>query len=190
MSQPDIDPIATRITDAPLAEFTPIIKSARHLAPTSQELGPSLECLIGSKCIAIPTDSVGRVIKYSLTTPLPLGREFVGGAGLEGEIPLLSIDLSGRRGVEAPQTRIAEGVLLRVSDAPGIGWVVEVSSVSRFISLQRAKPAAHLLAFDLPEWMVPARDPEGRPILWIEVPAMIRALTTESRAGAMGGTEF
>ena len=170
----------------PRAESRPAspASSSRALAVVpDQGLVAGLECRIGKAPIIVPVEHVAQIIDYE-TSPLPLTRRWITGAGLHDDRLVMTVGLVAEgASASAPQParRRTKGVLLNVPDSP-IAWALEVQEVvvlvkATVIERRRVEPRTG----DLPPWIGRARTTDGRSIAWIDVAAMLSDLTTPPR---------
>jgi hypothetical protein len=134
-------------------------------------------CRAGKAEIALPFETVGQIIEYTVFA-LPLARPFIAGLGLHEDWPLVSITLS--RSVEPPRTgapRVAKGILLETAGSE-VSWALEVDELGSFVDVTLG-PRVAVPGLDLPPWIGRASTTSGRPIAWIDVGAMLIALGTE-----------
>ena len=137
-----------------------------------------IACRAGKAELALPIDSVGQVIEYTVFS-LPLVRPFIGGLGLHDDRPLVSVTLSGRRDLpEAGASRVAKGILLETSGTE-VAWALEVDELETFVEAI-VDPRVPPPGLDLPPWITRAITTSGRTLAWIDVESMLAALATES----------
>lgn len=154
------------------------------IAAPDEGLVSGLECRIGKAPIVVPVEHVAQIIDYE-TSPLPLTRRWITGAGLHDDRLVMTVGLvaEGAGGASAPlpARRRTKGVLLNVPDSK-VFWALEVQEVvvlvkATVIERRRAEPRTG----DLPPWIGRARTVDGRSIAWIDVAAMLSDLTTAPR---------
>jgi len=175
---------------APRAESRPASSASATRASAStptaapdQGLVAGLECRIGKAPIIVPVEHVAQIIDYE-TSPLPLTRRWITGAGLHDDRLVMTVGLVAEgASASAPQParRRTKGVLLNVPDSL-VAWALEVQEVvvlvkATVIERRRAEPRTG----DLPPWIGRARTTDGRSIAWIDVAAMLADLTTAPR---------
>jgi hypothetical protein len=142
---------------------------------TSQ--GPAargIGCRVGRADIALPFESVGQIVEYEVF-PLPLARPFIGGLGLFGARPLVSVALAGGTNRLRSGSRVAKGIMLEAPATGGTAWALEVDDLGSFIDV-RVKPRAPAPGLEVPPWISQATTAEGRAYAWIDVPAMLAHL--------------
>jgi hypothetical protein len=143
----------------------------------STSVGPlarGIGCRVGRADIALPFESVGRIVEYEVF-PLPLARSFIGGLGLFGERPLVSVALAGGTNRLRNGSRVAKGIILEGGVAGATAWALEVDDLGSFIAV-RVKPRAPTPGLEVPPWISQASTAEGRAYAWIDVPAMLAHL--------------
>jgi hypothetical protein len=147
--------------------------------PTTPRLVAGLRCRIGRARVAVPIESVARIIEYPVV-PLPLGRPWIGGLGLHEGVPLLSVALVVPDGRSAGPTPV-KGILLH---APGsvIGWAFEIHELFAFVRVtvqpRRAEPSGD----KLPHWITGAITEDGQSLGWIHVGEMLADLERVAEA--------
>jgi len=143
-----------------------------------------LECRVGKAPIVVPVAHVAQIIEYE-TSPLPLTRRWITGAGIHGERLVITVGLVTDASARPPAARRrTKGILLNAPDdgarggRPGrsspIAWALEVQEVLvlvRATVLERRRGAPR--AGELPSWISRARTTDGRSMGWIDVPAML-----------------
>ena len=150
-----------------------------------------LECRIGKAPVIVPVEHVAQIIDYE-TSPLPLTRRWITGAGLHDDRLVMTVGLmtegaSAAASAPQPARRRTKGVLLTVPESQAsqvslVSWALEVQEVvvlvrATVIERRRTEPRTG----DLPPWIGRARTTDGRSIAWIDVAAMLSDLTTPPR---------
>jgi hypothetical protein len=105
-----------------------------------------LECRIGKAPIIVPVEHVAQIIDYE-TSPLPLTRRWITGAGLHDDRLVMTVGLmteGSSSSAPQPACRRTKGVLLNVPDSQ-IAWALEVQEVvvlvkATVIERRRAEP--------------------------------------------------
>jgi hypothetical protein len=139
---------------------------------------PALECRIGRAQFAIPTDAIERITEYQVRS-LPLAKGWVGGFGLHGGVPFLSVALRRRAGAESGDA--TRGILLKAPTSP-IGWALEVDAILAFVSVKLNAKSPDTRG-KLPHWtsLSTATSVDARPLWFVDVPAMLADLAGASR---------
>jgi chemotaxis signal transduction protein len=143
----------------------------------------ALECRVGRAPLAIPVAAVAQIIEYQ-TSPLPLARRWVAGMGLHDGRLVLTIGLVPAGAGAGVGLRPVKAVLLQVPGSE-VGWALEISEVLVFVratSIERGRAVSS--RGDLPPWIGRVTTEDGRSIGWIDVPAMVGALTSVEEGGA------
>ena len=180
---------------APRAESRPAAPASGTRGPASTPavapepgLVAGLECRIGKAPVIVPVEHVAQIIDYE-TSPLPLTRRWITGAGLHDDRLVMTVGLmtegaSAASSAPQPARRRTKGVLLTVPDSEvsQVFWALEVQEVvvlvkATVIERRRTEPRTG----DLPPWIGRARTADGRSIAWIDVAAMLSDLTTPPR---------
>jgi chemotaxis signal transduction protein len=133
-----------------------------------------IRCRVGKAEIALPLDGVGQIIEYPVVA-LPLARRFVGGVGLHQGRPLLSIALGRLPDRPRGQQRTTRGILLEAGRGDQMEWALEIEQMGTFVRAILMPQAPKNP--ELPPWISQARDPEGKLLGWIDVPAMLADLS-------------
>jgi hypothetical protein len=150
---------------------------------SAASLVSGLECRVGRAPIAVPVASVAQIIEYQ-TSPLPLARRWVSGMGLHDGRLVLTIGLVPEREGAVAGPRPAKAILLHLPGSE-VGWGLEISEVLPFVRVTAIEAAGSGPSRpDLPPWIGRGTTEDGRSIGWIDVPAMIRDLTTIEEAGS------
>jgi hypothetical protein len=131
-----------------------------------------LECVVGQATVGIPRASVAQLIEYELV-PLPAPGRYIGGLGVHAGSIVISVALTPLLGNARRPTR---GVLLEGGDGTDL-WVIEVSRVGAFT---RATLAGATSDTSAPRWLARAATPFNRNLIAIDVPAMVRDLSSVS----------
>lgn len=139
---------------------------------------PALECRIGRALFAIPTDAIERITEYR-TWRLPLAKGWVGGFGLHGGVPFLSVALRRLEGAQSGDA--TRGILLKSPTSP-IGWALEVDEILVFVNVVLSAKRADARG-KLPHWtsLSTTTTADARQLWFVDVPAMLADL-----AGADG----
>jgi chemotaxis signal transduction protein len=149
------------------------IRADEGPAATGLRLTGGLQCRIGRARVAIPIESVARIIEYQVV-PLPLSRPWIGGLGIHEGTPLVSIALVAPDGEAAARTTTT-GILLT---APGslIGWALEINEMFAFVRATVLPRRAESAADKLPLWITRAVTDDGKSLGWISVGEMLADL--------------
>jgi hypothetical protein len=135
-----------------------------------------LECMAGELRVGIPLSAVDHVTEYTLARPLPLGRPWLGGIGLDDQGILMSVDLSsGTSQANTPgfeSNRRVSGVIVRGSRF-NLRWAIEVSSVRAFIRVRRDARAARSLPLGAPRWILASVGPSGAPVGLVDIEMLV-----------------
>lgn len=127
-----------------------------------------LACTVARALIGLPRDAVDQLIEYELA-PLPSPAPYIGGLGVHAGSIVVSVALSPALGQRPRATR---GVL--VASAGRTRWCVEVSAVSGFVAAELVTDADG----PVPGWLRRAKVAGGRPMIAVDVAAMVASLSS------------
>src|SRR4051794_14794529 len=136
-----------------------------------------LECAVGRARIAIPTEAVAQIIEYEVAE-LPLARNLVAGLGLFGDQIIVSVSFAPRAGGAAARRRTTKGVLLHVPEVEGTLFAMEVVEVHSFVRLTLKGRTEQPGKEPLPRWITLGETSDGRALGLVDVPSMVRELST------------
>jgi chemotaxis signal transduction protein len=134
-----------------------------------------LECLVGHARMAVPADSVGQIVEYEVSSPLPLARRFIGGVALIGDHAVVSVSLAAPDGRHGHRRHRTKGVLLRARSGE-LPWAVEVTEVGGFVRVAFPPVEEARRPDRLPAWVRLGRTADGKVLGWIDVQSMIEEL--------------
>ena len=126
----------------------------------------------------MPVERVAQIIEYE-TSPIPLTRPWIVGAGVYDDRLVMTVGLVAEGAAGVPRARhLTKAVLLAVPDTE-VSWALEVHKVMILVQAsviaQQQEPPRN---GNLPPWIARARTSDGRSIAWIDVPRMLAALTS------------
>jgi chemotaxis signal transduction protein len=150
----------------------------------TDERQSGLLCVSGRARIVIPTADALQIIEYSVTTPLPLAREFVGGLGVFGGRMLVSIALDPYYVKASVHRRFTKGVLLERGSPRTVAWAIEVRELRTIVRVA-AEDIAIAGSDAAPAFLHWRKTLDDQIIGWLDVPAMLAEL---SRLDARGAT--
>lgn len=137
-----------------------------------------IECVMGEgQSVLLPVDAVGQIIEYDVA-PLPLSSPFVGGVGLHDGALLVSISL--QRALAPLDDTRRVGALLTLPARSPLRWAVELSHAVALTNITTVERLDHEPTLDeaatwqRPGWLTTALARDGRSLLWLDVPRLLR----------------
>jgi hypothetical protein len=134
-----------------------------------------LDCLIGAAHVAVPIETVERLVEYEVGAAPPLAQPWVGGIGLLPDQLFISVRLRPLP-VSRPR-REAKGLLIRA--VPGRPrWAIEVDRIVGSFAVGLEHDFSPLGAFtEIPSgWLSTATRVDGTALSWLDTQAVEAAI--------------
>jgi hypothetical protein len=140
--------------------------------PTDGSFVHAIECVAQGTRVALPADSIERIVEYDVS-PLPLAGPYVAGLAQHDACVIVSVRLS-REGASSG-TRRAKAALVAGASSARTRWAVEVDEVISLVHVKAADAGRSTLAAGAPSWLAAALTADGREVHCVDVESMLRA---------------